>query len=62
MFMLVCAVGIVGWGIGTGAMPLPGKLGKLLGRRFTLGNEEEGEWEEEEDEEDEEEEVEIEIE
>ncbi|GAA5970330.1 hypothetical protein JCM3765_003046 [Sporobolomyces pararoseus] len=61
MFMLVCAVGIVGWGIGTGAMPLPGKLGKLLGRRFILGNEEDGEWEEE-DEEEEEEEEEVEIE
>jgi hypothetical protein len=54
--MLVCAVGIVGWGIGTGAMPLPGKLGKLLGRRFTGidDGEEDGEWvEEDEDGEDE---------
>jgi hypothetical protein len=56
MFMLVCAVGIVGWGIGTGALPLPGKLGKLLGKQWASGSED-GEWEEEEEDEDEEEEV-----
>ncbi|GAA6012510.1 hypothetical protein JCM11491_004356 [Sporobolomyces phaffii] len=58
MFILVCAVGIVGWGIGTGAMPLPGKLGKLLGKQFAgIGAEEEGEWED--DDEDDEDEVEL---
>ncbi|GAA5967963.1 hypothetical protein JCM11641_003682 [Rhodosporidiobolus odoratus] len=52
-FFAVCAVGVVGWGVGTGAVPLPGRrLGRMLGR--SVG---EGQWEEyEEDEEDEEEE------
>ncbi|GAA5831663.1 hypothetical protein JCM5353_000996 [Sporobolomyces roseus] len=52
MFLAVIAVGIIGWGAGTGAMPLPGKLGRLLGRR-SAGGEEEGDWEEEEDEDEE---------
>jgi len=52
MFMLIILVGCVSWGVGTGAMPLPGKLGRLLGRR-SIGEEEEGEWEEEEDEDEE---------
>ncbi|GAA5911151.1 uncharacterized protein JCM6883_004288 [Sporobolomyces salmoneus] len=55
MFILVCAVGILGWGVGTGAMPLPGKLGKLLGRQFSNGGDEEEdeEWEEEDEDEEE---------
>ncbi|BGP13679.1 hypothetical protein JCM10213v2_001614 [Rhodosporidiobolus nylandii] len=53
MFFGVCAVGVVGWGVGTGAFPLPGRLGRLIGRSFEE-EEEEGEWEEvdEEDEDD----------
>lgn len=58
MFLIVCAVGIVGWGVGTGAMPLPGKLGRLLGKNFgTMREGEEGEWEDDEDDEDDEDEV-----
>ncbi|GAA5890923.1 hypothetical protein JCM5296_001228 [Sporobolomyces johnsonii] len=54
IFLAVCAVGVIGWGVGTGAMPLPGRLGKLLGREF--GDEDEDdEWDEDEEEEFEEE-------
>ncbi|GAA6003124.1 hypothetical protein JCM10207_001760 [Rhodosporidiobolus poonsookiae] len=47
-FFAVCAVGVVGWGVGTGAVPLPfgGRWGRLA-----VG---EGEWEEEDGEEEEE--------
>ncbi|GAA5861733.1 hypothetical protein JCM8547_000718 [Rhodosporidiobolus lusitaniae] len=47
-FYAVCAVGVVGWGVGTGAFPLPGgRLGRLLGRSLSSGgDEEDGEWEE----------------
>ncbi|GAA5927717.1 hypothetical protein JCM1841_006018 [Sporobolomyces salmonicolor] len=54
IFLAVCAVGVVGWGVGTGAMPLPGRLGKLLGREF--GDDDEEDWDEDEEEEFEEEE------
>ncbi|BGP05873.1 hypothetical protein JCM10049v2_001689 [Rhodotorula toruloides] len=67
-FFAVCAVGVVGWAVGTGQMPLPwvGRLGRVLGlgggrggwvrfRAGVEGEEEEGEWEEEEDEDEEEE-------
>ncbi|GAA6059531.1 hypothetical protein JCM10212_006029 [Sporobolomyces blumeae] len=54
VFLLVCAVGIVGWGVGTGAMPLPGKLGKLLGRSIAMSDgDDDDEWEEDEDEDEE---------
>lgn len=46
-FLGVVAVGVIGWGLGSGAIPLPGKLGRVLAA------EEEGEWEEEEDDDDE---------
>lgn len=53
-------MGVVGWGVGTGTIPLPGKLGRLLGVAAAgEGEEEEGEWEEELD--DDEDEVVIEI-
>jgi hypothetical protein len=44
-FLGVVAVGVLGWGLGTGAIPLPGKLGKVL----AAGEDEEGDWEEEEE-------------
>lgn len=43
-FLAVVAVGVVGWGVGTGAIPLPGRLGRVL--------QDEDEWEEEEDDDD----------
>lgn len=46
-FLGVVAVGLLGWGVGTGAIPLPGKLGKVL----ASGEEEAGDWEEEEEDE-----------
>ncbi|GAA6029444.1 hypothetical protein JCM8097_003682 [Rhodosporidiobolus ruineniae] len=55
LFFAVAAVGVVGWGVGTGAFPLPGgRWGRLLGRSL---QEDDGEWEDadEEDEEDEDE-------
>ncbi|KAK4332996.1 Tom37 domain-containing protein [Rhodotorula toruloides] len=67
-FFAVCAVGVVGWAVGTGQMPLPfgGRLGRLMGGgagrrgwvRFRAGEEGEGEdeWEEGEEDEDDEEE------
>ncbi|GAA5932906.1 uncharacterized protein JCM15063_002239 [Sporobolomyces koalae] len=63
-FLAVLAVGIIGWALGTGALPLPGKLGKLLGRharRVGMGQEEEAEeWEgDEDDEEEDQDEIEI---
>lgn len=64
MFTAVCAIGVLGWGFGTGALPVPfaGRLGKLLGREFERGGTLEEEWEEdEEDEEDEDEDDEDEI-
>ncbi|BGP22658.1 hypothetical protein Rt10032_c08g3527 [Rhodotorula toruloides] len=68
-FFAVCAVGVIGWAVGTGQLPLPGgRLGRLLvggggGRRRSWvrfkakveGEEDEGEWEEEEEEDDEDE-------
>ncbi|GAA5830247.1 hypothetical protein JCM3766R1_002839 [Sporobolomyces carnicolor] len=58
MFMFVCAVGIVGWGIGTGAMPLPGKLGKLFGKQLRHSGFGEGEadWVDDDEEDDDEDE------
>ncbi|ORY61908.1 hypothetical protein BCR35DRAFT_355142 [Leucosporidium creatinivorum] len=47
-FAAVVGVGLLGWGLGTGAIPLPGKLGRVL-----AAGEEEGEWEEEEEDEEE---------
>lgn len=47
LFFGVVAVGVVGWGLGTGAIPLPGRLGRVW------DDEEEGEWVEVDDEDDE---------
>ena len=41
-FLAVVAVGVIGWGAGTGAIPLPGRLGRVVA-------EEEDDWEEEEE-------------
>lgn len=58
-FFGVVAVGVLGWGFGTGAFPLPGRLGRLLQRRRGLDDddedEEDGEWVVEEEDEDDEE-------
>ena len=41
MFAGVVLVGILGWGVGTGAIPLPGRPGIWAA---TEGDDEEGEW------------------
>ncbi|BGP45862.1 hypothetical protein JCM10450v2_001697 [Rhodotorula kratochvilovae] len=62
-FLAVCAVGILGWALGTGQVPLPGgRVGRLIGGRWVRlaagagGEEDEEGWEEEDGEEDEEDE------